>query len=231
MACPVRFLNEAKLRQDKLMKPTPHLICWPVALCIFLATTLSLRATDITWINGAGGDWNTAANWNPSQVPGPADKAILALGVTVTVDADTTVGSLDLSNGALSGSGALTVSGTLSWTGGNMNGSGTTGIPGGGSLVLSGANSKQLGQRTINNAGTTSLSGGDLWSGQGATFNNTGTFDVAGDTSVQNNLGGSATINNTGTFLKSGGTGSTAIGRSEERRVGKECRSRWSPYH
>src|SRR3712207_5187380 len=25
--------------------------------------------------------------------------------------------------------------------------------------------------------------------------------------------------------------GSLAIGRSEERRVGKECRSRWSPYH
>ena len=25
--------------------------------------------------------------------------------------------------------------------------------------------------------------------------------------------------------------GTTYIGRSEERRVGKECRSRWSPYH
>src|SRR2546430_9914831 len=25
--------------------------------------------------------------------------------------------------------------------------------------------------------------------------------------------------------------GATQIGRSEERRVGKECRSRWSPYH
>src|SRR2546427_8694957 len=25
--------------------------------------------------------------------------------------------------------------------------------------------------------------------------------------------------------------GGEAIGRSEERRVGKECRSRWSPYH
>src|SRR5256885_17057036 len=25
--------------------------------------------------------------------------------------------------------------------------------------------------------------------------------------------------------------GSLACGRSEERRVGKECRSRWSPYH
>src|SRR5260370_5972116 len=26
-------------------------------------------------------------------------------------------------------------------------------------------------------------------------------------------------------------SGVTAAGRSEERRVGKECRSRWSPYH
>src|SRR5207248_4273770 len=101
-----------------------------------------------------------------------------------------TVGSVDFSNGTLSGSGVMTVNGVLSWTGGNMSGSGTTVIPSGGSLVLSGTNSKQLGQRTINNAGTTSLSGGDLWSGQGATFNNTGTFDVAGDTSFQNNLGG-----------------------------------------
>ena len=28
-----------------------------------------------------------------------------------------------------------------------------------------------------------------------------------------------------------GGATSGAAGRSEERRVGKECRSRWSPYH
>ena len=27
------------------------------------------------------------------------------------------------------------------------------------------------------------------------------------------------------------GGGTTRVGRSEERRVGKECRSRWSPYH
>ena len=27
------------------------------------------------------------------------------------------------------------------------------------------------------------------------------------------------------------GTGKITINRSEERRVGKECRSRWSPYH
>ena len=27
------------------------------------------------------------------------------------------------------------------------------------------------------------------------------------------------------------GSAATGVGRSEERRVGKECRSRWSPYH
>ena len=32
-------------------------------------------------------------------------------------------------------------------------------------------------------------------------------------------------------IFKSAVTGSLVLTRSEERRVGKECRSRWSPYH
>ena len=32
-------------------------------------------------------------------------------------------------------------------------------------------------------------------------------------------------------IVKGTGTGSVTNVRSEERRVGKECRSRWSPYH
>ena len=31
--------------------------------------------------------------------------------------------------------------------------------------------------------------------------------------------------------LADGGYRVVLLGRSEERRVGKECRSRWSPYH
>ena len=31
--------------------------------------------------------------------------------------------------------------------------------------------------------------------------------------------------------LHNGGIGQPSFNRSEERRVGKECRSRWSPYH
>ena len=32
-------------------------------------------------------------------------------------------------------------------------------------------------------------------------------------------------------FLNYGLLAGTVVARSEERRVGKECRSRWSPYH
>src|SRR2546430_5221935 len=32
-------------------------------------------------------------------------------------------------------------------------------------------------------------------------------------------------------FFGPGGTPLSGVNRSEERRVGKECRSRWSPYH
>ena len=38
---------------------------------------------------------------------------------------------------------------------------------------------------------------------------------------------GAQTLAETGTEVGE----SCAVGRSEERRVGKECRSRWSPYH
>src|SRR5256885_17159926 len=38
-------------------------------------------------------------------------------------------------------------------------------------------------------------------------------------------------FNNAGVASSSGETPNTVDVRSEERRVGKECRSRWSPYH
>src|SRR3712207_8480014 len=44
------------------------------------------------------------------------------------------------------------------------------------------------------------------------------------------NAGGLRLASTSGTFDVSSFT-ITTTGRSEERRVGKECRSRWSPYH
>ena len=53
-----------------------------------------------------------------------------------------------------------------------------------------------------------------------------GSAGAAGSGGAAGGGGGSAATGGTG----AGGT-SGAAGRSEERRVGKECRSRWSPYH
>ncbi|HSH08944.1 MAG TPA: hypothetical protein VK995_01055, partial [Oceanipulchritudo sp.] len=33
----------------------------------------------VSWINPAGGSWNTAANWLPEHVPGPTDRAVINL--------------------------------------------------------------------------------------------------------------------------------------------------------
>ena len=43
--------------------------------------------------------------------------------------------------------------------------------------------------------------------------------------------GFSGTNTQTGTMGMTQGNDSVSKNRSEERRVGKECRSRWSPYH
>ena len=52
-------------------------------------------------------------------------------------------------------------------------------------------------------------------------LNAKGKLDVAGAVGVEGTL----------TVVKDLGMKEPYVGRSEERRVGKECRSRWSPYH
>ena len=42
---------------------------------------------------------------------------------------------------------------------------------------------------------------------------------------------GSSVMTNTSVTLQETGISAAIDDRSEERRVGKECRSRWSPYH
>ena len=44
-------------------------------------------------------------------------------------------------------------------------------------------------------------------------------------------LGGTSTRGHKGAKSRSGYSKKIGFERSEERRVGKECRSRWSPYH
>src|SRR5439155_23179057 len=99
------------------------------------------RAATISWTNTAGGNWNTAANWSPNQVPGPLDTAIVSLSSAVTNSTPTAVSNVTFTGGALNGSGPLTVGGTMNWLGGDLNGALTIAL--GGTLNIS--NTMQLG--------------------------------------------------------------------------------------
>src|SRR5664280_672392 len=75
--------------------------------CVALAGRLAEGAT-INWTNTASGGWNTATNWNPNQVPGATDTAIITnAGVTVTLDISPTVGGIILGT---NGAGTVTLS-------------------------------------------------------------------------------------------------------------------------
>jgi hypothetical protein len=69
-----------------------------VAACLGAALISTTSASTINWTNSAGGNWNLAANWNPNQVPGNSDDAVItnAGAYTVTLDTSPTVGSLTL---------------------------------------------------------------------------------------------------------------------------------------
>ena len=56
------------------------------------------RAATITWTNTAGGNWSTAANWSPNQVPSGTDDAFITNNGTymVTINATATAGTLTL---------------------------------------------------------------------------------------------------------------------------------------
>jgi hypothetical protein len=89
------------------------------------------------------------------------------------------------SSAALNGSGAVTVSNILNWTGGSMSGSGSTIIAPGGTLNIANPTSLSFG-RTLENGGTA------LWTGAGG---------FAGSAAVITNRAGAVfEVQNNGTF-------------------------------
>ena len=119
------------------------------------------------------------------------------------------VANVELVGGTLGGAGNFTLAGNSLWSGGTMEGTGTTMVFDGATLTISDAAAKTL-SRTLNNSGTVRTSGAAalaavLVNATGA-INNAGLFDLASDMRFVGSSPGTFANLSTGTLLKSGGS-------------------------
>jgi hypothetical protein len=122
--------------------------------------------------------------------------------------------NFQVDGGAVNGPGVLTITNTFTWSGGSLDGSGTTVVPSGTTLNISSANFKYLtGGHNLNIGGTaTWTDSGELDGSPGSMINNSGTFNVETDAvSGSGGAGAGVIFNNSGVFTKSGTTGTTAF--------------------
>ena len=187
---------------------------------IFESLEVRLAPATINWINPAGGDWDTASNWQGGVLPGPNDEAVINEpgNVTITHSGSTTdsVGSvtasdpIKLSGGTLDVSGNFRDSSAVALSGGTLANatvpSGTT-MSGNGTLsdvTLAGTLNLSGFESAVSIINNLTLASGLVETTNIASLNFNGTQTLAGTGEVLFN--GS---NNPNNALNVGGTGST----------------------
>ncbi len=135
-----------------------------IVFCVSFIFALSASAAQVTstFTGAVNSDFMTAGNWT-NGVPNNAgvDGVINTGGVVLA--APLTVTNLTLANGTLSGAGNLAITGTFSWSGGTLDGTGggSLTIPEGGTFAISGGGTKQITtSKAINLAGNATVTGG-----------------------------------------------------------------------
>ncbi len=186
------------------------------------------------------GEWTTAANWSEGRVPGSSDVACIGSGKTARViegvnhvgvvqgEGTLVIGDgslevsdalevsslhgLSLSGGTLTGTATVDVSGSLTWEGGGMEGSGSTVIDAGATASLS--NVYIEGSRVVVNEGTATYGSNTFTMSESGVFDNAGTFkaNAEGSPPVFRVRTGTPKIVNTGLLEKTTGSGTTEIG-------------------
>ena len=127
-------------------------------------------------------------------------------GAAVNINADGTVGRASIESGTLGGSGTITATEVMTWTGGTLGGSGRT--VANGQMVIEGASVKTLNARTLVVAGVGAWRAGSLYTGNGARIIVPigGSFDIQTNATLFYNQGGVRTrLENDGVVMKSSG--------------------------
>ena len=156
-------------------------------LWFLLDSLVSLQGATLTWINASGGNWSTAGNWSPAQVPGASDTANITASGTYAITINGNVQAAGLVLGAASGTQTLTVSGaTLGLSGG-------TSIGANGVLTLN--NATVTGAVTVN--GTLNCNSSTVGPQSAITVLTGGTLNLGGTTSsgFYSELTNSGTVN------------------------------------
>jgi acyl CoA:acetate/3-ketoacid CoA transferase alpha subunit len=165
---------------------------------IFSATALAVataNATDLVWIGGTG-NWNSAGNWSPVQVPLAADNAWITNGgtYTVTVPAGTTATAASVTVGGPGGTQTLAIDrATLTLSEASV-------INSNGQLDL------LVSQSVVTGAGNLTVSGTLNWAN--GTISGTGAMSVVSGGMLAIGSGGvtlARTLNNSGSVTWDGG--------------------------
>jgi hypothetical protein len=120
---------------------------------------------------------------------------------------------LTLSSGTLTGSGTVTASNQMNWSGGVMSGSGRTVIPTGVTLFINSANGIGLSGRTLDNAGTVLWTGAAAMSLASAVITNRpGAFFEAQSAASLTLASGVNRFDNAGTYRKTAAATTTVFG-------------------
>jgi hypothetical protein len=132
----------------------------------------------------SGGTVNESGSYNIT-----GNTTIAGGTVNFNTGAAVSVPVLTESGGALGGSDEIIVTGTLTWTGGSMAGTGVTDVAPGGFLNINGGNTYG-GLRTINNEGTNiSVNPGNVFVSTDSTFTQLESFVASGLQSLVSDLG------------------------------------------
>ncbi|HEY4415716.1 MAG TPA: hypothetical protein VGO57_08495 [Verrucomicrobiae bacterium] len=81
----------------------PRILYLAITLAGFALASANARAATINWTNAVSGNWSTAANWSPNQVPGTIDIAIITNTGSYTVSLNTSATVAGFILGASSG--------------------------------------------------------------------------------------------------------------------------------
>jgi hypothetical protein len=133
-------------------------------------------------------------------------RLIVPAGVTVPAS-----GSNEFAAGSVDGAGTFRIDGPLAWSGGVMDGSGTTLVPAGAELRLTADCCPSLGgTRRLVNHGAIVVDGGELFAQENTSVENNGRLELAGGADGEG-MSGSGRLLNAGTIVKSAGPDPSSI--------------------